>query len=755
MKKSSTLGAMSEIGFKLYAVRSAAYLATVQVAKTWLKRSAATLAILALSFSSFVAPVYANHDPFNGVPQTSVQLCHSGNGKNFVSNSPSITATGGNVNLAGHEGHPNDIIPPFHYDDNGTIISYPGKNWTATNQDIWDTGTCTGDGIINPTTGSIVVNKVANGGNATFNFSVSGGPTSVANFSITTTANAGSQTLSNLLPGTYAISETLPANWSLTTNGCASVVVVAGQQATCTVTNLFVAPPTTGGLTVTKNTVGANGTFSFTGSGSIGAFQLTTSGNTASQTFSNLTPGSFTITEGALPTSPNGTWAKTGDTCQGVAVAAGQTATCVITNTFTPNPPGPTTGSLTVTKNTVGANGTFNFTGSGSIGAFSLTTTANTNSQTFTNLTPGSFTITEGALPTDPNGTWSKTGDTCQGVTVAAGQTATCVITNTFTPNPSPDTGTLTLIKQVSGGSELATAWTLSAAGPTPLSGTTPVSGTVNVGNYDLSETGPTGYTASAWSCMLTTDSVPVSVQMVDPDTVLVAKNQNITCTITNTFNQTPLFSLSGKVYHDNNTQNGEFDVEAENGLENWTVYIDENGNNSLDGEEISTLSDANGDYIIEGLVAGCYTVREVLQSGWNQTDPTIADDGVLEDYEYVASVGFAICSEDSILDRIVSFFIPTANAQVANGNATGLNFGNIEQPRSGGGGSGSRRNDDSGQILGDSTSIPYVAPQVLGATTLPVTGSSVPLNLLAVALISVAIILPTNRLRLKLLNSK
>jgi len=96
---------------------------------------------------------------------------------------------------------------------------------------------------------------------------------------------------------------------------------------TCSDT-VTVAVATLGSLTITKNTVGGNGTFGMSGTGSIGAFNLITSGGTASQTFNSLTPGSYTVTE----TVPSG-WIKTGDTCTGVAVTAGQTATCTITNT--------------------------------------------------------------------------------------------------------------------------------------------------------------------------------------------------------------------------------------------------------------------------------------------------------------------------------------------------------------------------------------------------------------------------------------
>ena len=67
----------------------------------------------------------------------------------------------------------------------------------------------------------------------------------------------------------------------------------------------------------------------------------------------------------------------------------------------------------------------------------------------------------------------------------------------------------LTLTKTVDntgGGTALATAWTLSATGPTTISGHTGeaaiTNAPVNAGTYALAETGgPDGYTAGAWSC--------------------------------------------------------------------------------------------------------------------------------------------------------------------------------------------------------------------------------------------------------------
>ncbi len=59
-----------------------------------------------------------------------------------------------------------------------------------------------------------------------------------------------------------------------------------------------------------------------------------------------------------------------------------------------------------------------------------------------------------------------------------------------------------------------------------------------------------------------------------------------------------------------------------EPGLENWTIYLDQNQNGQLDNGEISTTTDANGDYTFTDLTPDTYHVAEVLQGGWKQTYP-------------------------------------------------------------------------------------------------------------------------------------
>ena len=55
-----------------------------------------------------------------------VTICHyEGNGS-WHTITPSVNGV-----LNGHDGHPNDIIPPFDYADKKDSKHYPGKNWNA------------------------------------------------------------------------------------------------------------------------------------------------------------------------------------------------------------------------------------------------------------------------------------------------------------------------------------------------------------------------------------------------------------------------------------------------------------------------------------------------------------------------------------------------------------------------------------------------------------------------------------------------
>jgi Prealbumin-like fold domain len=120
------------------------------------------------------------------------------------------------------------------------------------------------------------------------------------------------------------------------------------------------------------------------------------------------------------------------------------------------------------------------------------------------------------------------------------GAGSTEVLVGTCHVLPGTRSATLTLKKVVdhSGTSDTtpATAWTLSAKGPSPqttaaVTGTdsgTGVTGTVSPGTYDLSESGPgaPGWTSSGFICTGSTTAVT---------SVTLASGDNKTCTITNT----------------------------------------------------------------------------------------------------------------------------------------------------------------------------------------------------------------------------
>ncbi|RJR51575.1 MAG: hypothetical protein C4576_03520, partial [Desulfobacteraceae bacterium] len=61
---------------------------------------------------------------------------------------------------------------------------------------------------------------------------------------------------------------------------------------------------------------------------------------------------------------------------------------------------------------------------------------------------------------------------------------------------------------------------------------------------------------------------------------------------------------------------------EGERGLSGWAIYLDTNNNDMLDTGEFSTITAADGSYRFSFLSAGNYTVREVMQEGWQQSAP-------------------------------------------------------------------------------------------------------------------------------------
>ena len=104
-------------------------------------------------------------------------------------------------------------------------------------------------------------------------------------------------------------------------------------------------------------------------------------------------------------------------------------------------------------------------------------------------------------------------------------------------------------------------------------------------------------------------------------------------------FGNFALGTISGTVFNDldgDAQQDG-----GDPGLEGWTVFLDQNQNGALDEGEPSTVTDGIGGYAFTDLGPGTYRVREVAQSGWQQTAP------VGEIYDIAMTSGLQATDQD------------------------------------------------------------------------------------------------------------
>ena len=272
----------------------------------------------------------------------------------------------------------------------------------------------------------------------------------------------------------------------------------------------------------------------------------------------------------------------------------------------------PTTGSLTVEKDTIGGNGTFSFTSDiPGHTSFSITTASGVGSQTFTGLTPGTYHVTEAT-----QAGWTLTDNTeCSAATVTAGSASVCVITNTKNPKLGEIRGTK--YEDINGDGKLSNGdhhrlagWTiyLDTNNNGVLDSGEPSSVTDNHGNYrflslpagtyHVREVGQSGLIETVPSSGSYTIALGVGQ---------IAKKGN--------FGNFHLGTISGMKYNDANG-NGKKDS-GEVGLLGWTINLKGPGPN---GPTVSTTTDAGGNYSFTGLAAGTYTLSEVQQAGWHQT---------------------------------------------------------------------------------------------------------------------------------------
>ncbi len=127
-------------------------------------------------------------------------------------------------------------------------------------------------------------------------------------------------------------------------------------------------------------------------------------------------------------------------------------------------------------------------------------------------------------------------------------------------------------------------------------------------GDYEVTEIVPSG-----WDVPRTFDSRQ-TVTVFDGGTTTARDFANV-----NNTNG----SIQGTVWNDvnadgvraNDPVTGEY---IDSGLEGWTVFLDANNNRVVDAGETRTVTDAAGNYMFTGLLAGDYEVTEELPVGWN-----------------------------------------------------------------------------------------------------------------------------------------
>jgi hypothetical protein len=218
-------------------------------------------------------------------------------------------------------------------------------------------------------------------------------------------------------------------------------------------------------LTIEKDTVGGDGTFSFDISGGDSFsqnVQITTTGGVGDSSTFSLDDGTYTINEEAADgwtlsditcQDDNGDVAVTpvGDAGAQIDLSGGDDVTCAFTNTA--NTSDSSNGQITLVKNTVGGDGVFPFsvTGPDSFSdSPSITTASGTGTMSETGLEAGTYNVSENV----PSG-WTLTGESCQfdagstgssttngeTITLGSGGSVTCTFTDTMASSTATSTG--------------------------------------------------------------------------------------------------------------------------------------------------------------------------------------------------------------------------------------------------------------------------------------------------------------------------
>jgi predicted outer membrane repeat protein len=144
-------------------------------------------------------------------------------------------------------------------------------------------------------------------------------------------------------------------------------------------------------------------------------------------------------------------------------------------------------------------------------------------------------------------------------------------------------------------------------------------SGKIVFMGWDWYAAAPLGYQDGGWVQTLGSAVEEVGASHVPGTHTVIVQPGEVTAGI-DFGNQALPGMIRGEKWNDLNA-NGVKDA-GEPGLPGWTIYLDTNTNGSFDFDELSTTTDADGNYLFSAVQPGTYIVGEVNQTGWQQTFP-------------------------------------------------------------------------------------------------------------------------------------
>lgn len=390
------------------------------------------------------------------------------------------------------------------------------------------------------------------------------GPTSISGDGGVTSGNefkAGTYTLSESGSVTgYNASDWICTN-NIVVNENNQITLGLGQSTKCTITNTEIQPT----LKLVKTVVNNHG-----GNKKVSDFNLYI-GDTQvnSDVATKVNSGEYIVREDQLVGYTASDWGGDCSPDGKVTLKSGENKTCTITNSDSQS-------KITVIKKIINDNG-----GTKTVGDFDITLTDSTltfdagvkdgDTTTYTASVFGNvnqeYTLSEIIAGTGYTMDSLECSLGTNGVfTLPEGQDVTCtIVNNDIAPK-------LTLNKITSntfGGNKGESDWTLYAKqnGVTALSGKGAAgdndvisSSTFKAGSYTLSEEGPTGYTASAWTC--------TGTGSLSNDVITLGVGQESVCSITNS-DQPAELTVIKKVINDNDGDAtiNDFEIKLNNDL--------------------------------------------------------------------------------------------------------------------------------------------------------------------------------------------